>query len=578
MHFSQREMRYKVYEPYASPSEDFGARFNPRPRLTLGGLVKIQVSSEIIGKGTWLDKIAYELLERERELGRKNEVIRTESGLGASGIPHLGSLGDCLRAFGVKMALENQGQPAEYIAFSDDMDGLRKVPTGFPESLRDHLGHPVFGIPDPFGCHSSYGEHMSSMLRDALDRCNIEYRFYSATEAYRRGMFNEQIHKILSNASRVGAIIKQELGQEKYTEVLPYFPVCSSCGRIYTTRAYEFLPSAKKILYVCEGVSLRGQEVQGCGYKDDADYTKGEGKLSWKVEFAARWDALKIGFEAYGKDIADSVKVNDRICEEILDYPHPFHVRYEMFLDGGGKKISKSVGNVFTPQVWLSYGTPQSLLLLMYKRIVGARVVRPQDIPVYMDELDDLEDVYFGKRKVADKKEEAKLRGLFEYSYLFKPPSKAGVHAPYALLVNLALVSPEGSEREYILSRLRKYGYLKDSPPESLIKKIECTLSWSKDFAKIEFEPVELTSVECAAVEELAEAIPKAENETILQNTIFTVSKDHNLEPKRFFKILYLLLIGLDSGPRLGTYIFDLGKKKSVEILHRELKSCLRKD
>ncbi|MEM3004670.1 MAG: lysine--tRNA ligase, partial [Candidatus Bathyarchaeia archaeon] len=152
-------------------------------------LAGIQLSSDIIGRGTWLDKIAYELLERERRLQRENKIIRAESGLGASGIPHIGSLGDCLRAYGVKMALENQGQSSEYIAFSDDMDGLRRVPEGLPDSLRDHLGQPVSAIPDPFGCHSSYGGHMSSMLTDALDRCGIDYRFYSATESYRRGLF-----------------------------------------------------------------------------------------------------------------------------------------------------------------------------------------------------------------------------------------------------------------------------------------------------------------------------------------------------------------------------------------------------
>jgi len=530
------------------------------------------VSNEIIGKGTWLDKIAYELLERERKLGRRNDMIRAESGLGASGIPHLGSLGDCLRAYGVKMALEVQGQPAEFIAFSDDMDGLRKVPSGFPESLKEYLGHPVSSIPDPFGCHPSYGDHMSFMLRDALDKCGIEYRFHSANDVYSRGLLNEEIEKILSNASRVGDIIKEELGQEKYTEVLPYFPICSSCGRIYTTRAYDFLPSAKKILYVCEGVDLKGHKVEGCGHKGEADYTKGEGKLSWKVEFAARWDALKIGFEAYGKDIADSVKVNDRICEEILGYPHPYHVRYEMFLDHGGKKISKSIGNVFTPQLWLQYGTPQSLLLLMYKRIVGARVVRPQDIPLYMDELEALEDVYFGRKKIKDEKEAAKLRGLFEYSWLLKPPGKPSAHVPYALLVNLCLVAPEGAEEEYVLARLSKYGYLKDLPTDALLKKIECTLNWSKDFAKVEAERVQLSEDERKAIIELTNAIPREKDENSLQNTIFNIAKGHDIEPSRFFRTLYLLLIGASSGPRLGTYIFDLGRERAVVILSKEIK------
>jgi lysyl-tRNA synthetase class 1 len=530
-------------------------------------------TNEIIGKGTWLDKIAYELLDRENKLKRKSEKIRTESGLGASGIPHVGSLADCVRSYGIKLALETQGQPSEYIAFSDDMDGLRRVPTGFPESLKQHLGKPVSAIPDPFECHASYGDHMSFMLRDALDKCNIKYQFYSAKENYQSGLLNNQIEKILSNSSKVGDIIKQELGQEKYTETLPYFPICESCGRIYTTNATQFLPEEKKILYICEGVSLREQKVEGCLHKGEADYTRGEGKLSWKVEFAARWDALKIGFEAYGKDIADSVKVNDRICEKILHYPPPYHVRYEMFLDEGGKKISKSLGNVFTPQVWLKYGTPQSLLLLMYKRIVGSRVVRPEDIPAYMDEIDTLEKIYFGKKKIHDKKEEAKLKGLYEYSWLLKQPKKIGTHVPYALLANIASFAPQNNHQEYILTRLRKYDYLKNSPTDELVKKIECAINWSADFAKIQSEPIQLSTTECNAIKELVEEVPKEKDETSLQNLIFKIAKKNEIKPSRFFQILYLILIGSSSGPRLGTYIYDLGIEKTTQLLKKEIKS-----
>ncbi|MGQ9639218.1 MAG: lysine--tRNA ligase [Candidatus Bathyarchaeia archaeon] len=528
-------------------------------------------AGRIIGRGTWLDKVAYELLERERRLGRRFEVVRTESGLGASGIPHLGSLADCVRAYGVKLSLEVQGQPAEYIAFSDDMDGLRKVPSGLPDSLKDYIGHPVSSIPDPYGCHSSYGDHMSFMLRDALDRCGIEYKFYSATESYRMGLFNQQIEKILLNAVRVGEVIKQELGQDKYTEVLPYFPVCSACGKIYSTIAYEYDSSARKVLYRCGGTSIKGFKVRGCGHVGEADYTKGEGKLSWKVEFAARWAALRIGFEAYGKDIADSVKVNDRICEEILGYPHPYHVRYEMFLDSGGRKISKSAGNVFTPQLWLRYGTPQSLLLLMFKRIVGARVVTPEDIPTYMDELDDLEDIYFGKRRVEDMKELSKLRGLYEYCWLLKPPSRPGVHVPYGLLVNLATIAPEDSKADYILSRLRKYNYLKDSPPEDLLRKMEGALNWARDFTKIKPEPLEISPTEKEAVQELIGSILKAGDDEDLQNMIFEIARRRNMPAPRFFRLIYMMLIGSPSGPRLGTYIFDMGKDRAVGILTRRL-------
>ena len=159
---------------------------------------------------------------------------------------------------------------------------------------------------------------MSSLLLESLDKCGIEYRYFSAKEVYERGLLLNEIRIILLNAKKVGEIVKEEVGQERYTEVLPFFPVCSNCGRIYTTKAYKFEPETDKVLYKCEGLEIRGKIIEGCGHEGEADITKGEGKLTWKGEFAARWKALDIRFEAYGKDIADSVKINDRICREVL--------------------------------------------------------------------------------------------------------------------------------------------------------------------------------------------------------------------------------------------------------------------
>ena len=204
---------------------------------------------QIIGRGTWLDKVASEIIERDRKLGRQVDVLRVESGLGASGVPHIGNYSDAARAYGIKLALESMGGKAELIAFSDDMDGLRKVPAGLPKSLSKYIGFPVSSIPDPFGCHDSYGSHMSSLLLDSLDKTGIKYRSVSGTRAYREGLFNSQIDKILSNATRVGEIIKETLGQEKYTEVLPYFPICENCGRIYTTKALEYIRDRHVVRY-----------------------------------------------------------------------------------------------------------------------------------------------------------------------------------------------------------------------------------------------------------------------------------------------------------------------------------------
>ena len=528
---------------------------------------------EIIGFGTWLDKTASEVIQREKILDRSLPVIRTESGLGASGFPHIGSLGDAARAYGIKLAIENMGVKSETIAFADDMDGLRKVPVGLPANLRKYIGVPVSHIPDPFRCHDSYGKHMSSLLIDAIQMVGIDCTHVSAQEVYSKGTLTDQISQILKNADKVGAIIREETGQEKYVEVLPYLAICNRCGRIYTTTAYEFLPKEFKVLYRCDGTELRGQSVEGCGYEGEADIRKAEGKLNWKVEFASRWAALKICFEAYGKDIADSVRVNDRICAEILEFPAPFHLKYEMFLDKVGRKISKSKGNVFTPQVWLNYGSPQSLLLLLFKRIEGTRSLSVDDIPRYMDEVDDLEDIYFGKKKVTNFMEEAKLKGLYKYIHLLKPSANPEIHVPYRTLVSLWRWAPNGKEINYIEDRLRKYNFLKNGVSENLRERLEYAKNWFKDFEEKEKSRIELSVAETHALEDLIQVIEVEEDPEKIQSQVFEVARNHGLKPRKLFRTIYNVLIGKPRGPRLGSYIIDCERDKVVMKLRSVIQS-----
>jgi len=533
------------------------------------------MSEKIIGRGTWYDKMAAKIIERERKLGRSMDLIRTEMGLGASGLPHVGNLGDAARSYAVTLALRGQGCNSELIAFCDDMDGLRKVPAGLPKSLDKYLGFPVTAIPDPFGCHQSYGVHMSLLLLESLDKCGIEYKYMSGKEAYEKGLLNEEIRTLLLNAKRVGEIVKEEVGQERYVEVLPYFSVCKNCGRIYTTKATEFLPTENKVLYVCEGMEIKGRWIEGCGYKGETDITKGEGKLVWSCgEFAARWKALDIRFEAYGKDIEDSVRINDRICREVLGYEPPMHARYEMFLDKTGRKISSSIGNVLTPQVWFRYGSPQSLLLLMLKRFVGTRTLDVTDIPFYMNELDHLEDIYFGKKTVKDKKELTKLQGLYAYCWGLKPPAKPSIHVPYNLLTFLAKMAPKGREEEFITEKLRSYGYLQKNQTldENLKKRIEYAFNWVRDFEEIKETAIGLTAEEKEAIKELIEVLKVEDEAEKIQNAIFNTAKKHGLKPAKFFKTLYTILVGVPQGPRLGPYILAMRKQNVIKALQRTLK------
>ncbi|MGQ9513562.1 MAG: lysine--tRNA ligase [Thermoproteota archaeon] len=521
--------------------------------------------SKVIGRGIWLDKVAQKVVDREKALGRNLNLIRVESGIGASGIVHLGSVGDAIRAYGVKLALENLGYKSELIAFSDDMDGLRKVPAGLPDSLQKYLLHPVSRIPDPFGCHRSFGVHVSSLLLDALDRCGIKYHFQSALDTYSKGLLTEQMLKIMKNADLVGRKIREMVGQKKFETVLPYFPICSRCGRIYVAEAYDFLPDEKKVLYRCKGAKIGGRFVEGCGNEGEACIWKDEGKLNWKIEFAARWAALDIRFEAHGKDIADSVRINDWIADEILKYPHPYHVRYEIFLDKSGRKISKSSGNVITPQTWLKYGSPESLRLLMFKRIIGSRRLSVEDIPAYMDEYDYLEDVYFGRVHIDNVDELRKLRGLYEYVNLLEPPKQPSIHIPFRLLISLASVSPEGKEVEYVVKKLRSYNMISE-PDRFLLEKIRLALAWANDFQLPKTE-IKLSSQERKALEELAKFILSEERAEKIQARIFTVARENGLHPPALFGIIYKILIGSSSGPRLGPYIVDMGREKVSSIL-----------
>jgi lysyl-tRNA synthetase class 1 len=411
---------------------------------------------------------------------------------------------------------------------------------------------------------------MSSLLLESLDKCEIEYRYFSAKEVYESGLLLNEIRTILLNAKKVGEIVKEEVGQERYTEVLPFFPVCRNCGRIYTTKAYKFEPETDKVLYKCEGLEIRGRLIEGCGHEGEADITKGEGKLTWKGEFAARWKALDIRFEAYGKDIADSVKINDRICREVLLFEPPSHARYEMFLDKGGKKISKSAGNVFTPQVWFRYGSPQSLLLLMLKRFVGTRNLDVSDIPAYMNELDYLEDVYFGKKQAAEK-EAVRLRGLFEYCYVAKPPSELNIHVPYNLMAFLVKMAPKECLEDYITEKLQSYGYLQKGQrlDDNLKQRTEYALNWIGDFEEIKETDVGLKPEEKKAAVDLIANLETEDEPDKIQNAIFSAAKNNGVQPGSFFKILYQILMGAPQGPRLGPYVLAMGKQNVIAALKR---------
>lgn len=525
----------------------------------------------------WADKAAVELVNREKKLKRGTGVFRAESGIGASGIPHIGSCGDAIRNYAIVLALKDLGVKAELIAFSDDRDGLRKVPLGFPNSLEKSIGTPVSDIKDPFGCHDSYAGHMGSLLIDALEKIGVEFKFQSGTETYKKGLLNEQIEKLLLNQEKIKKIVKDIVGQDL---VSVYFPVCEKCGKVYTTRVLEVFPDEHRVKYACDqefsGKNKNaGKDIiaKGCGFEGEASYFNGTGKLAWKCEFAARWDALKIMFEAVGKDILDSVKVNDEIDRKILRYEPPVHLVYEMFLDKGGGKISKSVGNVFTPQDWLRFGSPESIRLLMLKRFVGTREIAPQDIPVYMDEINYLESVYFGEEKIKNEKESKHLKRLFEYVNFLKP--KSSLKIPYNNLVNLAKIVPKENRHVIIKEILTQTKHIKEKlgkkEEEELKEKILYASNWAESSKEDIKKEIVLTLNERSALGGLKRILRMNMSTESLQNNIFDIANKNGVSPSRMFQIIYQIVLNSDRGPRAGFLIKAVGESKVISMIDKVL-------
>jgi lysyl-tRNA synthetase class 1 len=517
----------------------------------------------------WADKTAAKVLKRDRD------VYLTECGLGASGIPHVGSVGDGIRAYTVTLALEEKGAKSTFIAFSDDRDGLRKVPIGFPEFLEEYIGFPVSSIPDPFECHASYGAHMSSLLLDAFEKIGVKFQFQSGNEAYRTGVLDDVIVEALDNWEKAGQIIKEMTGQEKYLYQIPFHVVCPHCGRIYTTRATEWLPSEKKILYTCDqefmGADSRSGKdipIAGCGHSGEA--TIRDGKLTWKIEFAARWKALDISFEPFGKDILDSVRVNDRIARDIFHMTPPVHAFYELFVERGGGRISKSRGNVFTPQVWLTYGSPESIRLLMMKRLAASRVVDIDEIPKLMNEVDHIKRVYFGKERIKNEREREHLTRLYEYITFLHPSQTAGITVPYQTMVHLARMLPETIENRYDIFTdiLIRSGLIEEYSEEKLTQRIRYATQWA-EMEETEPGEIALTDQEKKALHMLCETLINDMDGEKIQELIFTSAQENGVSPRRFFSVLYMILLGTDRGPRAGTLIEALGADR-VKTLIRE--------
>ncbi len=506
---------------------------------------------------SWPFEEARKVLKRTGGAVPEGGSVLFATGYGPSGLPHIGTFGEVVRTQMVRRALaELSDLPSRLFAFSDDMDGLRKVPDNIPNAgmVARHLGKPLTAIPDPFGTHESFGHHNNARLRSFLDRFGFDYAFKSATECYRSGVFDSTLLAILADYDRITNVILPTLGPERRATYSPFLPICPATGRVLQAPVVARDVDAGTIVYEA-----------GDGRRVEVPVTGGHCKLQWKADWAMRWVALGVDYEMSGKDLIDSVRLSGQICR-LLGARPPEGFTYELFLDEAGEKISKSRGNGLSVEEWLTYAPTESLALFMYASPRKAKRLHFDAIPRQVDD-------YLGwLEKLAGQNGTERLDNPAWHIHAGDPPAAEG-HVGFGLLLNLA--SACNAEDEAML-----WGFISRYAPGAtparapiLDRLVGHALAYYRDFVKPAKSYRPATDQERAAIADLADALealaPGAAAETI-QNEVYAVGKRHDFANLRdWFRALYEVLLGQSQGPRFGSFVALYGTAETIALMRR---------
>ena len=482
-----------------------------------------------------------------------------ETGYGPSGLPHIGTFGEVARTTMVRHAFAMLSDiPTKLVCFSDDMDGLRKVPDNIPnaEMLAEHLGIPLTRVPDPFGEYESFGAHNNARLMAFLDAFGFDYEFYSSSECYASGRFDETLLKILANYQRVIDVILPTLGEERRQTYSPFLPVSPSTGRVLQVPLTGMDTKAGTITFEDENGDVVTSTVTG-----------GACKLQWKVDWAMRWDALDVDYEMSGKDLMESVKLSS-VIRRILGGRPPDGFIYELFLDENGEKISKSKGNGLTIDQWLRYASPESLSLFMYQNPRRAKRLYFDVIPKAADEYTALLAGY------PDQEPKAQLSNPVFHIHAGKPPA---VQAPLSFALLLNLVSAANSDDKALLwGFVSRYvtGVSAETHP-GLDKELDYAIAYFEDFVAPTRSYRLPDAGEAKALEALVTALEGLEDSAdaeAIQTIIYEIGKTHDFENLRdWFRALYEILLGQAQGPRMGGFIALFGRKETIALIQKVL-------
>ena len=482
-----------------------------------------------------------------------------ETGYGPSGLPHIGTFNEVLRTTMVRNAFHALSDvPTKLIAFSDDMDGLRKVPDNVPnqDMLREHLGKPLTRIPDPFDKFQSFAHHNNAMLREFLDRFGFDYEFASSTDYYASGRFDPILRTVLERYQAILDVMLPTLRAERRATYSPVLPVSPKSGVVLQVPVEVVDPAAGLIRFEDEGETIE-QSVFG-----------GLAKLQWKVDWAARWVALDVDYEMAGKDLIDSVIQSGKIARVLGGRP-PEGFNYEMFLDENGEKISKSKGNGLSLDQWLTYGTQESLSFFAYREPKKAKQLHMGVIPRAIDE-------YFQFRgNYAAQPIEQKLGNPVHHIHDGQVPAEAPP-VTFGLLLNLVgVMGPDAMEAQV-------WGYLgnyvEGASPErypELARLIGHALTYNRDFVAPTLRRRNPQGVEVAALERLDRelaALPAEATATDIQNIVYAIGNEGGFEQLRdWFKALYETLLGSSQGPRMGSFIALYGVENTRRLIAEAL-------
>ena len=486
-----------------------------------------------------------------------------ETGYGPSGLPHIGTFGEVARTTMVRRAFEALCDvPTKLIAFSDDMDGLRKVPSNVPnqETLAEALHLPLTRVPDPFGTHPSFAHHNNARLCAFLDQFGFDYDFMSSTETYQSGRFDGMLLRMLERFDEVMKIMLPTLGKERRATYSPFLPISPKTGRVLQVPTLETNPKAGTIVFEDEDGEILEIPVTG-----------GAVKIQWKPDWALRWAALQVDYEMAGKDLIDSVTQSSKICKA-LGEPAPEGFNYELFLDENGEKISKSKGNGLSIEEWLAYGAPESLSLFMFQKPKTAKRLFFDVIPKTVDEY------HQHLRGFDDLDAAAKLESPVWHLHGPTAP-RSDMEVTFSMLLNLASAA-SAEDKSALWGFIKKYAP-KASPKThpGLDQAAEFAVRFFQDRVKPEKAYREPSDIERTALTQLAKALkkaPKGADEEALQSIVYAVGKEHDFEKlQHWFKAIYEVLLGASQGPRFGGFIALYGVKETIALIDAALKGEL---